>query len=702
MIGYWFFTQGDGIGLKSVVAINTTEVSPLSLPSVLPAMLRRLSPPVIALVAGLVLLPIPGRAAVEISGSVTPDELTFWTGGGDADATARLGNGNNTTGTVTINGGSTVTLYDTEVGNHSNGTGTVTVSGAGSTYNSRFLRIGEHGTGTVTIQKGATYSGFSVFVAEHLDSTGTFIVTGTGSSATVQASFEVGGQNRDAEVTVSNGGLLSTSTSYILGANQVGKQSIVTVTGAGSRWENSGRIYLGYSYKGELVIADGGVVSALSAHFGESVTTTTHGSLTVAGADSALLLTGDLVFNLDTKNTIHISDGGRVEAGGVFRATGSNSPDSFNADSGVWLDGGKLTAEAMLVSRGQLHGQGTIETGGLIGSGYTELLDFNGSKTATANLTDNGDNLLLKVTPSGSGNLGVDHLLVRNGAKIGSQDGVVGYDAAADSTATVTGAGSEWTIAQNLNVGRFGNGTLEVADGGKVTAGNNLYITSQGTVNLQVGGHGTLIEADTVTNNGMMFFFAGGGLAAGEYEPISTSTLLTGSRFQGVGGTWDEGNQVFSVSAALNRSGGIDSELVENRRVELVPGFLNLSFSAGATDVTLNAMAESVSQIDGEFVLGAYFFDNTSTALGDVVLVSYYVGEGYEQDDFSFWHENSQGGEWVAYDPGSQSYADGWVNFTVADFSGYAVTSLTVVPEPASSTLLAAGAAILFLRRRKR
>ena len=92
-------------------------------------------------------------------------------------------------------------------------------------------------------------------------SSGTATVTGTGSKWTNSGDLYVGNYGTGT-LRIEAGGQVSNSTGY-LGYNS-GSSGTATVTGAGSKWTNSGSLYVGNSGSGTLHIRDGGMVTASS------------------------------------------------------------------------------------------------------------------------------------------------------------------------------------------------------------------------------------------------------------------------------------------------------------------------------------------------------------------------------------------------------------------------------------------------------
>jgi T5SS/PEP-CTERM-associated repeat protein len=135
----------------------------------------------------------------------------------------------------------------------------------------------------------------------------------------------------------------------------------------------------------------------------------------------------------------------------------------------------------------------TIEAGGSV-SNSDGHIGFNAGSTGTATVSGAGSNW----TNSGSlfvGHSGSGTLTIEAGAQVGNSASYLGYKPGSSGTATVTGSGAAWT-SESLAVGCLGGGRLTVANGGLVTARTihaspiNLY--GNGTIAV----NGVVLDAD--------------------------------------------------------------------------------------------------------------------------------------------------------------------------------------------------------------
>ncbi|HUS93276.1 MAG TPA: PEP-CTERM sorting domain-containing protein [Phycisphaerae bacterium] len=470
-----------------------------------------------------------GTATVTAAGSTWTNSGGLWVG--------RDGSG-----TLTIEAGGQVSNTYGYLGYSSGSTGTATVTGAGSTWtNSDYLHVGNAGGGTLTIEAGGQVSSDSCCLGWYSGSTGTGTVTGPGSTWTNSGGLYVGNYYGSGTLTIEAGGKVSNSFGY-LGYNS-GSTGTATVTGAGSTWTNSGGLWVGNFGGGTLTIEAGGQVSSLSGYLGYESGCT--GTGTVTGAGSTWTNSGGLWVGRYGSGTLNIEAGGKVSntdgylgsnpgSTGTATVTGAGSTwtNSGSLYVGNYYGSGTLTIEAggqvsslsgylgrdygstgtvtvtgagsTWINSGDLwvgrYGGGmlTIEAGGQVSNSSGNLGYYSGTGTAT--VTGSGSTW----TNSGSlyvgGYSGSGTLTIEAGGQVSSLSGYLGRssDPTATGTATVTGPGSTWTNSGDLYVGRHGNGTLTVADGGQVSAGT-LYaslgdLLGDGTVEVR----GVVIDANLV------------------------------------------------------------------------------------------------------------------------------------------------------------------------------------------------------------
>ena len=118
----------------------------------------------------------PARGAIIPVGDVSPSDLSAW----DLSTTGYIGNTGS--GTLTIDGGSTLLSASGLIGNGSTASGVVSVEGAGSTWTvNGTLSTGLSGAGTLSITAGGNLiSGYGC-VGSSTGSTGMVTVAGNGS-----------------------------------------------------------------------------------------------------------------------------------------------------------------------------------------------------------------------------------------------------------------------------------------------------------------------------------------------------------------------------------------------------------------------------------------------------------------------------------------------------------------------------------------
>jgi T5SS/PEP-CTERM-associated repeat protein len=147
-------------------------------------------------------------------------------------------------------------------------------------------------------------------------------------------------------------------------------------------------------------------------------------------------------------------------------------------------------------------------------------------------------------------------VLVDNGSSLVSNHGTLGYQLGAVGTATINGLGSKWTMANSLDVGRYGTGVLNIKAGGQV---NNRfsyvgrYVGSSGAAT--VTGAGSKWTNTTILYIG---FEGDGRLTVEDGGEVSTSTLFASlSDLYGDGSITAENGAVLDSDLVFDVSHGL-------------------------------------------------------------------------------------------------------------------------------------------------
>lgn len=182
-------------------------------------------------------------------------------GDGFGDSSLDLFGSPNVT-SLTIEGGSEVSNQTGRIASIFSGTAGVTVTGAGSQWNNALaLRVGSSGEGSLNIENGGSVTNTDASIGDtfNLNSVGTVVVDGAGSTWTNSGSIGVGNVGTGS-LTISNGGVVSSAGGSLTSlvspeASQNPSSAAVTISGAGSTWNNSGDLAIG----NDTLNADGDV-----------------------------------------------------------------------------------------------------------------------------------------------------------------------------------------------------------------------------------------------------------------------------------------------------------------------------------------------------------------------------------------------------------------------------------------------------------
>jgi len=308
---------------------------------------------------------------------------------------------------------------------------------------------------------------------------------------------------------------------------------------------------------------------------GVGMTATISSALTGSGGIDktdlgTLALTGTSNFNGEitvNAGTVAIRNGGSVTnaAGEIAKNAGTTGTVTVDGAGSVWMNSSGISVGIGANSSGALNvinGGNILQTGGdgIVGYGATGTATVDGAGSKWIN---SGATSAIQVG-WGSGN---GTLSIINGGSVSDTFGQIGYSgtgAGSGGTVTVDGAGSTWTNSSNLNVGAYGNATLNITNGGSVSSATAVVGNGTGA-----NGTVTIDSAGSWINNGVLKLGQGGSGtlnlngAAGTRGVLATQSITKG---QG--------------TAAVNFDGGI-------LRAASFNGDLLSGFAAG--DVTIGA-----------------------------------------------------------------------------------------------------------------
>lgn len=278
-------------------------------------------------------------------------------------------------------------------------------------------------------------------------------------SWSVDGSLNVGLSNVGT-MTIMDGGVVSSATGGV--GNYQGGNSIVTVSGRGSRWTTSGYLAVGGSGTGTLNIKEGATVSSgsgmlASFPLGNAI-------VTVSGKHSSWGITDTLSVGTMGTAILTIEDGGTVSS--RYLLVGGATP-------------GYTSSGTMQVS-----GKGSLlQSGGIY---------IGGEQTATLSIEDGG--------------------VVSNASS------TLGSSSREKGSATVTGGGSRWSLSGALHIGLSGTGTLTVEKGARVEADSITIASSEnaaGTLDLlgdAVHGRGVVATGELWNGSGVSALNLNGGI----------------------------------------------------------------------------------------------------------------------------------------------------------------------------------------------
>jgi len=532
------------------------------------------------------------------------------------------------------------------------------------------LYIGDFGTGEMTISNGSSVASSTGHIGNGSTGQGTVTVTGAYSTWTNTNALYVGIYYGTGELTISNGGSVSNNVAYI-GEND-GANGVATVTGNGSMWTSSNFVVIGSSGTGELTISNGGSVSNTSGWIAEHIGS--QGATTVTGTSSQWTNSDELRVGNLGEGELTIEAGGNVSSttGWIGAWGGSQGTATVTGEDSTWTNSGELR-----VGRSGT-GELTIENGGSV-SNSSGFIGSHGTGIGTVTVTGT-DSTWANTGSLTVGASGTGELTIENGGSVSNTGtGYIGAGNDSQGIATVTGAGSTWSneilmLGANIGGVSTGNGTLTISNGGTV---NVVWTTGihndNSTINLQAGG---TLNTRSLYDTGGNFNWTGG--------TLNLSGTYTGSL------------TIPELGTLAGDGGTITANLVNE-------GLLSPGNSPGTTTIEGDYTQESTGTLLIEIAgLDAGTEYDQLIVEGDANLAGTLIFSFI--DDFT--PENGDSFDFLMV---SGTTLGDWSDVQVQNLSLPYTTSFdngtftfTVIPEPTSMLLLAAGSILVISRRRGR
>lgn len=559
--------------------------------------------------------------------------------------TGFLGIGYSGTGTLNIDAGGSVSTDSSFVGTDPGAVGVVDVSGPTSLWHVNGAPvIGEDGDGELTISDGASLTCSGAFVGRMPTGTGRATITGPDSTLICGSTLIVGSSGNGTMTIEAAGNVQNTSYAQIGGST--GSVGSVTVTGAGSTWENGAELYVGFQGMGTLQILAGGAVTNTDASIAGG--TGADGSAVQIGGGATWTNTGELIVGDGGEGALTIDAGGTVTSS-LARVGSFNTGDGTATVSGT---GATWTNNNLAV--GYLGGSGELDVlnGGVVTSGNATVGNTFGF--GVANISGSGS----AWNVSGTLSVGFDAtgvLMVQEGASVSSLFGSLGFNNSAAATATIVDSGSTWTIANALEMSVNGatstlnlnGGTLtlgaDITDGG---SGVSTIVLEGGTLNMQSHAIGGATPIDNLDiRSGVLKNVSQINNGGGYTKTTAGTLILDGTNTYG--GTTMVADGTLRLAKTQNLGGGANIAAPGRYRVEITgvgagTGYPQLKLSgqatlAGALDIsrpngfepqigqsfvimTFGSRTGTFSQVTGRVIGKGKMFDVVYNA-GNVTLV---------------------------------------------------------------------------------
>ncbi|MEQ9226772.1 MAG: autotransporter domain-containing protein [Parvibaculum sp.] len=443
------------------------------------------------------------RAALMVTTALTasallaaPAHAGSWTAGtGDWFDPANWDSGVPTAGDyATLDNGGTAQIdapgavsQGVAVGFNSDTSGTVEVSGSGASWTNTYsIYLGYGGHGALDITDGGQVTTEAAFLGFESTGLGELNVDGDGSLFDVSSALTIGNEG-EGRLTITSGAAVNSGSGSIGAAGGTGS---VTVDGEGSSWYSQYEIMVGNNGQGRLDIANGGSVTSDSyVQLGGYPDST--GTVTVDGEGSTLDAAGDLWVGVYGEGILEITNGGAVRNDeGALGVLGSGRA-TVDGEGSSWINTGRLFIGDT--------GDGSLEitNGGVVSSSAESVIAMSFDSRGRVTVDGEGSSWIgtssLDVAMYGDG-----ALEIANGGLVESGEVRVGSHIESTGSVMVDGENSTLEAGAMLTVGLFGDGTLNITNGGTVRADRfraGVQVDSSGTTLVDGAGSSLIIAS---------------------------------------------------------------------------------------------------------------------------------------------------------------------------------------------------------------
>ena len=379
----------------------------------------------------------------------------------------------------------------------------VLVSGAGSSWiNSGNLTVGGSGIyNTLFIQNSGTVFSVNGIIGNDANANSNgVLVLGAGSVWTSTGQLWVGGSGSFNVLAIANGGVVNSGSGFI-GRHSGSSNNFVIVTGGGSAWNIAGDLTVGDGAGGNnvLEIISGGVVSNINGYIGYWSHSGSN-AVVVAGAGSKWINSGDLYVGYNgANNQLLISDSGYVSvipSSGTTSYIGYNVSSSNNSvlvDSAVWSNQCDL-----YVGYSGASNRLSVANDGHVFSvnGYIGYNASSSNNTVVAQEAVSYWSWLVSSNLYIGYNGANNSLIVSNGGAVSANNVIVGANASSTNNQLTLDNNLYFYVNQSLDVR---NGTLLVTHAADLSA-SQLIATNGANSVVQFNGGAVYLDSATVSN----------------------------------------------------------------------------------------------------------------------------------------------------------------------------------------------------------